>query len=350
MVVLGIDPHKQTHTAVAVDVHGRKLAQLTVPAHAEGHVRLAGWARQHGQDRLWAVEDCRHVAGGLVRALLAAGERVVMVPPKLMAKVRESARTRGKSDPIDALAVARAALREPDLPTAQLDGPELDLRLLVDHRDDLVAERTRKINRLRWHLHDLDPDLNPPAGTLTHRTVAAELHTRLRDTAPSTRRDIALDLLDTITSLTTTINQLQHQLTHRVDTLAPTLRAIVGVGPLTAAKLIGETAGTTRFTTSARFAAHAGLAPIPVWTSNRTKHRLNRGGNRQLNAAVHRVAITQLRIHKPARDLIQRRQHHHHDTKAGALRVLKRHLADVLYTAMITDEQTRTTTPTTPHP
>lgn len=106
---------------------------------------------------MWAIEDCRQLSRRLERDLLAAGERIVRVPPKPMANCRSSARTYGKSDPIDALAVARAALREPDLPTASLDGDTRELRLLVDHRDDLVAERTRAINRLRWHLHELDP-------------------------------------------------------------------------------------------------------------------------------------------------------------------------------------------------
>ena len=106
---------------------------------------------------MWAIEDCRHLSTRLERDLLAAGQQVVRVPPKLMAQTRASARTRGKSDPIDALAVARAALREPDLPVAAHDEVSRELKLLVDRREDLVAERTRTINRLRWHLHELDP-------------------------------------------------------------------------------------------------------------------------------------------------------------------------------------------------
>ena len=113
------------------------------------------------------MEDCRHLSRRLERDLLAAGQQVARVPPKLMAHARTAARTYGKSDPIDALAVARAALREPDLPAARLDGPARELQLLVDHRDDLVAERTRVINRLRWHLHELDPAVTPPARSLS---------------------------------------------------------------------------------------------------------------------------------------------------------------------------------------
>ena len=107
-------------------------------------------------------EDCRHVTGRLERDLLAAGERVMRVPPRLMAGARQAVRAMGKSDPIDALAVARAALREPDLPTAGHDQASWEVRLLVDHREHLVAERTRTINRLRWHLHNSTPTSNTP--------------------------------------------------------------------------------------------------------------------------------------------------------------------------------------------
>ncbi|MFI6333317.1 transposase, partial [Micromonospora chersina] len=128
---------------------------------SKDHLALLRWASKHDADRVWALEDCRNMTRRLEQDLLAAGERIVRVPPKLMAHMRDAARTYGKSDPIDALAVARAALREDDLPVAHLDGPDRDVRLLVDHREDLIAERTRAVNRLRWHLHELDADWDP---------------------------------------------------------------------------------------------------------------------------------------------------------------------------------------------
>jgi hypothetical protein len=128
----------------------------------------------HWPERIWAVEDCRHVSGRLERDLLAAGERVVRVPPRLMAGARQAVRTPGKSDPIDALAVARAALREPTLPVAEHDQAFWEVKLLVDHLEQLVAERTRTINRLRWHLHQPDPTWNtPPAGCPARDWVAS---------------------------------------------------------------------------------------------------------------------------------------------------------------------------------
>src|SRR5437868_12270485 len=167
MVTLGTDTHKSSHTIVAVDANGRVLGQRTLAATSAGHLEVLQWAAQWPH-RTWAIEDCRHLSRRLEADLLRRGERLLRVPPRLMAGARRSVRTPGKSDPIDALAVARAALRETDLPTAVLDGPEREVRLLLDHREDLVAERTRSENRLRWHLHELDPELAPPLRAL-HR-------------------------------------------------------------------------------------------------------------------------------------------------------------------------------------
>ena len=168
MIVIGADTHKASHTVGAVDAAtGRVIADLTVRAKRRSFDDVLLWVRGLDEgERVWAIEDCRHVSGALERFLLARGERVVRVPPKLMAGARNSARERGKSDVIDAVAIARAAIREglDTLPVAQLAGPELDVRLLVDHRERLVGQRTRLINDLRWQLHDMWPSSrSPPA-------------------------------------------------------------------------------------------------------------------------------------------------------------------------------------------
>jgi transposase len=337
MVVCGIDPHKSTLTAVTADAVGRRLTQRTVGARPENWLGLLAWARGQAREVLWAVEDGRGLAGGLIRYLLAAGQRVVLVPPKLMARARSSARTRGKSDPIDALAVARAALREDDLPVAHLDQDALDVRLLTDHHDTLVEQRTATINRLRWHLHDLDPALEATA-TLTSVRGRQRLSERLRALPASVRQALADELLADITALTRRVRELERRIGELVRPMAPTLLDLTGIGVLTAAKIIGETGGITRFPTSAAFAAHNGTAPIPIWTGNKPTFRLSRGGNRQLNAALHRMAITQLRRHQPARDYLDRYlQRRPHATRKAALRALKRHLSDVVYKALITD-------------
>jgi transposase len=154
MIVIGVDSHKRTHTVVAVDEADRKLAERTVTTTADGHLEMLGWGRRW-PERTWALEDCRHLTRRLEADLLKAGEAVRRVPTKLMAGARRSAREPGKSDPIDALSVARAALREPNLPTARLDGVERELRLMVDYRDVLITDRTRHQSRLRWFLVEL---------------------------------------------------------------------------------------------------------------------------------------------------------------------------------------------------
>jgi len=332
MVIIGIDAHKRSHTVVAVDEQGRQLAQRTVGTTSGDHLELVAWAAKQDEARVWAVEDCRHLSRRLERDLLAAGERILRVPPKLMANARGAARSFGKSDPIDALAVARAALREGDLPVAQLDGPERELRLLVDHREDLVQERTRMISRLRWHVHELDPGREPPARTLNHLRNLDRLAKDL-EAAKRTVARIARDLTERCRSLTVEINQLEREITTLVAKLAPSLLAICGCGPLTAAKIVGETAGIDRFKSPDAYARHNGTAPLPVWSSNRARHRLSRTGNRQLNAALHRTALTQVHWHPPAQAMIARRRANG-DSGLEALRVLKRRLSDVVYRAL----------------
>ena len=282
VVTVGIDVHKNTHCAVAVDEAGRQRElPLTVRATDAGHRQLLRWAGQtFAEDRVeFAVEDCRHVSARLERALLDAGQSVVRVPPKLMAQTRSSARTRGKSDPIDALAIARAALREPTLPRAEHTHASRELKLLVDHREDLVQIRTKAQNRLRWHLHELDPEFDLPARSLDLRRHQDRVQARLEELPGSLVRRLALEILTDIRELTGRINALEKEITGLVHLQAPQLLALPGCGPLTAAKLVGETANPARFRSEACFAMHSGTAPIPASSGKTDRHRLARGGN-----------------------------------------------------------------------
>jgi len=339
MVILGIDAHKRTHTVVAIDEAGRQLGMKTTTATTtEANLELLRWAERFGSDRRWAVEDCRHLSRRLEADLLSAGEVVTRVPPKLMAHARDAARTYGKSDPIDALAVARAAHREPDLPLARLDGPSRELRLLVDHREDLVRERTSQINRLRWHLHELDPAWDPtPRSLIRYRRLDA-VADRLESFSGVVTR-IARDLVARIRELTTAERALAREILIRVRELAPRLLELAGVGALTAAKIVAETADVRRFRSKDAFARHNGTAPLPVWSGNRERHRLSRTGNRQLNAAIHRIAVTQMRCHEAARTYLERRMAMG-NTKTEALRALKRKLSDVVYRSLLADADT----------
>ena len=334
VVLVGIDVHKNTHCAIAVDELGRQLGKpVTVRATDAGHRQLLRWAARSvdGAPVQFAVEDCRHVSARLEGALLAAGATVLRVPPKLMAGARSSARTRGKSDPIDALAIARAALREPDLPRAEHTHASRELKLLVDHREDLVNTRTALQNRLRWHLHELDPECDPAVRGLDRAVELDRVGRRLEELPDTVVRRIALELLLTdIRSLSMRANALEKELKALVDAHAPQLLTLPGCGVLTAAKLLGETANPARFRSEACFAMHAGVAPIPASSGKTNRHRLARGGNRQLNVALHRIAVTQIRLDGLGRTYYQRRRAQG-DTTMEALRALKRRLARVVF-------------------
>ena len=331
MIVIGVDPHKRTHSAAVVDKRSGELrGERTVEARRDGHEQLLSWARTLGQERLWALEDCRHVSISLERFLLARGEAVVRVPPKLMAGARRSARQRGKSDAIDALAVARACLREPALPVAALEGASREIRLLLDHREDLVGERTRIQQRLRWHVHELEPGLELPAGCLDRHVWLERLARRLARREQSAQVRICRELVARCRELTGRASELERELGRIVRAQAAPLVALPGCGVLTAAKLIGETAGARRFADEARLAMHAGTAPLPASSGSSCRHRLNRSGNRQLNCALHRIAVSQGQHHPPARAYLARKQGEGKSRKE-ALRCLKRHLVRTVY-------------------
>ena len=340
MVTFGGDTHKRTHTLVAVDGNGRQLGERTVAATPSGHLEALGWARQW-PERRWALENCRPLSRGFERDLLSAGEAVVQVSPKLMGSARRTGRELGKSDPIDALAVARAALRETNLPVAQLEGKERDVKLLVDHREDLVGERTRIQNRLLGHLHELEPGYVVVAGGLLRTVVLAEVSSRLEKHS-GVVAEIARELVARLVELTQSVKRLQRRIEALMPELAPSLLSLPGCGALTAAKLVAETAGVGRFRSSAAFAMHNGTAPIPVWSGNQERHRLNRGGNRQLNAALHRIAITQMRLGADGSAYIARRLTRG-NTKTEAIRALRRQISDEVWRRLGRDYSARST-------
>lgn len=342
MVMIGADSHKRTHTVVAVDEVGRRLGTKTVRTNSEGHLALVEWAAQfadHDDAGIgFALEDCRHLTRRLESDLLAAGQRVVRVPTRLMAGARKASREPGKSDPIDAEAVALAALRHPDLPVAELDGPAREVKLLSDHRRDLVVQRTRIAAQVRWHLHELDPDLQVPSRGLRRQRVVRELLVEL-DRFEGVVVRLARRLLERCEELNTQINMLEKELRGLVRTLAPSLLEVPGCGVLSAAVILGETAGVHRFRDKDAFARFTGTAPVPVWSgSSKGKVRLNRGGNRSVNCALHMIAVTQARGVGPGRDYLDKQLARGKD-RVAALRLLRRRLSDVVFTALRADQR-----------
>jgi len=331
MIVIGVDVHKQSVTAVAVDEAGRMLDERTVLV---GSDELIGWASAFGGERLWALEDCRQLTRWLERQLLGLGEDLVRVPPKLTVPERRAGRQRGKSDPIDALAIARAALREPDLSRPR-PGEQVfrELKLLVDHRDDLVDERRRIQQRLRWHLFQLDPTFAIPLRMLGRPSHLERVSRWLGRQERELQVRLARELVTRIRALTRAITELDHELEQRAATISPALLELPGCGVVTAAKLLAEIGPIDRFKSDAQLARHSGVAPLEASSGRTQRHRLDRGGNRQLNAALYRIAITQARYHPDARAYLERKRAEG-KSRREAIRCLKRLLVRVVFNTL----------------
>jgi transposase len=331
MIVIGADTHKGSHALAAVDEGtGRVRGQREIKAEEPGHLAAVRWARDLDEDRVWAIEDCRAVSRRFEQALLAAGERVVRVAPHRMGDSRKGERQPGKSDQIDALAIARAVVKDgvEQFPIAYLDEQAMEIRLLLDHRNDLVADRTRTVNRLRWHLLQLCPELERSVkrGSFNQSRVLDRVDRRLRQMPAGAQVRVARDQVARIRQLNRQAEQLKRELLELVTAYRPQLLAETGCGPLVAAILIGRTAGAERFRSDASFALMSGTAPIPCSSGQRTQHRLNRGGDRQLNHALHIIAITRA-SHDPETKAYLARKETEGKTTKGALRCLKRALA-----------------------
>jgi transposase len=273
-------------------------------------------------------------AASLELALVAAGERVVRVPPHRMGASRKGEREPGKSDEIDALAVARAVVKDgvEQFPVAYLNERAMEIRLISDHRNDLIAERTRTVNRLRWHLLQLCPELERSLkrGALNQARVLDRVDRQLRKLPAGARVRIAREQIAHLRVLNRQIEQLAAELAELVTAHRPRLLAEQGCGALTAAILIGHTAGNERFRSDAAFGLQTGTAPIPCSSGKRTQHRLNRGGDRQLNHALHVIAITRAQRDPTTKEYLARKEAEG-KTKKGAMRSLKRHLARHFY-------------------
>lgn len=342
-VTLGVDAHKRTHTVVAADAAGKKLGEKTVPSTTVGHTAALTWARRRfGTDLVWGVEDCRSMTALLENDLMSHNQTVVRVPPHLMSRARASSRTLGKSDPIDALAVARAVLREPDLPRAAHDETSWQLKLLVDRREDLVNIRCGMISRILDRIHLLDPAYTKPINW-DRRVVRARVQEKLAD-YDGLIATLARDELNDISRLTDQILELTAQISHYVADIVPTLLATPGVGPLSAAKLVAEAADVARFKSEAAFASYVGTAPTPNWSGGQTptgrRMQPTRRGNRKLNTVIHRIAVVQIRLRDCPGQSYVRRRIADGDTKSQAIRSLKRRLARVVYQALLKDRGT----------
>lgn len=304
--------------------------QIEIAASDAGAIDGLRFAAGLDEQRVWAIEDCRHVSARLEAALIAAGERVIRVPAEVTGQTRKTARTVGKSDPIDARAVALAVLRDgvESFPVAFTDKPAMEIRVLSDYREQIICERVRMINRLRWHLVTIAPELEAQLKpeSLRGPRICARLTRQLARLQPSPQQRVARLLLKRITAIVREERALFSELTTLIHAHSPQLLQQPGCGTVTAAIIIGRTAGAQRFPTDAHFARHAGTAPIPASSGNTQRHRLHRGGDRQLNRAIHIIALSRAKTDPETRAYLARKQAEG-KTKREAIRCLKRHLA-----------------------
>ena len=332
MVLIAVDPHKAQHVVAAVDeATGQVVAESKFGVDDAGMRSLVRWAAKLGdRDPLFAVEDVRNVTGRLERWLATEGCRVIRVAPYLTASARRRDRSPGKSDPIDARAVARAVLEHGvgAFPRAVTGDGAAEIRLRVEYRAGLVQERTRLISRLRWQLVLIAPELESDLERwqLTRSRPLQQVDESLARVPSSTRALIARSHALRIEQVTAAIDALQAELRILVADACPALLELPGCGVISAATLLGRVPDARQFPTAGHFARLAGVAPIPRSSGERTRMRAHPGGDRQLNAALHRIAITQAMTYPPARQYLQRKRSEG-KTPGQAIAGLKRHLA-----------------------
>ncbi|MGI8910130.1 MAG: IS110 family transposase, partial [Rubrobacteraceae bacterium] len=293
-VLIGVDPHKASVAVAAVNEAGELVEGAHFSQNRAGLRALERWSKRF-PERRWAVENAGGLGRHLAQRLSAAGESVVDVPPKLSARVRVlSTGNSRKNDGLDALATALAASRNKRLATVDPEAASEVLRLLSERREDLVAERTRALNRLHGLLRDLVP--GGVAGTLSARRAARILRgIRSQGASARLRRRLASEVLRDIRTLDRKIADLNERIEAEVETSGTTLTEIFGIGPILAAKIIGAVGSVVRFPTKAHFASYSGTAPVEASSGQVVRHRLSLAGNRKLNNALHMVAVCQAR-------------------------------------------------------
>ncbi|MGH7477898.1 MAG: IS110 family transposase [Longimicrobiales bacterium] len=342
MIIVGIDAHSRSHAAAAIDEHGRPLEGIEVSAGARGLAQLSAWIGALPQPRLIAIENARGYGLAVVRLLLAQREELVDVPATLTCDGRRGSGQRGKHDRGDALVIARIGLRDqarlPRLDQSVLDD---ELKLLADARDQLIVEAGRWRNRAHALLRVAAPGYQAKTGALASPGSVRRARVIARSAArhDPLRGRLTVQALDRLTALERDAGKLEREIRDLLRARRCThLLAICGVGPIVAAKILGETRGVGRFRNAAAYAAHTGTAPVPASSGRTHRHRLNRGGNRQLNRALYTIAMVQARWDPSARAYLERKLAEG-KSAAEARRCLKRHLANVVYRALIADTE-----------
>ncbi len=338
-VLIGVDPHKESLAVAAVDeALGELLERASFPQDRAGLRRLECWARKF-PERRWALENAGGLGRHLAVRLAGSGESVVDVPPKLSARVRVlSTGNARKNDGVDALATALAASRNERLAAVDPEAASEVLRLLSERREDLVAERTRALNRLHGLLRDLLP--GGVAGKLSADRAARILRGIRPQGGASARlrRRLASEVLRDVRTLDRKIADLDGRIEAEIEASGTTLTEIFGVGPILAARIIGAVGEVRRFPSRGHFASYAGTAPLEASSGEVVRHRLSLAGNRKLNYALHMVATCQAR--SDARGgIYYRKKIAEGKSRREALRCLKRRVSDAVFRNLVADSQ-----------
>lgn len=340
-MIIGIDPHKNSHTATAVDpVTNTAVSSLRIDATLAGYRQLLRWSASF-PERRWAVENARGLGRHLAQWLVARDEAVLDVSTAATARVRELSRGgRRKNDVIDASAAASVAALHGDAAVVIGEDHTTVFAMLEERRANLAAQRVRTANQLHALLRDLIPGGAPLALTANK---ASTLLRSVRPVSPSerTRKELAQDLIGDLRSVDASLSDIADRMTVALDADGTRLRDVDGVGPVIAVRLIGRTGHASRFRSSDAYASYAGAAPVEIASGDKARHRLSRSGDRQLNSAIHLVAVTQVRM----KDSIGRSYYDakiaEGKTRNEAMRCLKRRLAAHLWRLMLADEQQR---------
>ncbi len=336
-IMIGIDPHKATHTAVAVDDNEAVLDEFRLRASSVQAQRLCEWADGF-EKREWAIESANGLGYLLAQQLVAAGETVFDVPPMLASRVRLLGSGRSqKNDENDARSVAIAALRSDRLSQVRPDNHTRVLRLLAKRHRDMARLRNKHCTRLHALLLELVPGGIASEITVTKANQLLETVV-VADEVTRHRVLIALELIDDIARLDTTLKASKKRVQRAVSASGTSLCDITGIGPICAAIIIGFTGDINRFPTKGHFATYNATAPIEASSGGRKRHRLNPRGNRKLNHAIHIAAVCQLRYDTQGRTYYDRKITEGKSSK-DAIRALKRRISDVVYRHLIADNR-----------
>src|SRR5215216_6675850 len=337
-VLIGVDPHKASLAVATVDeATGEPLERASFPQSRTGLRSLERWAKKF-PERRWAVENAGGLGRHLAVRLAATGESVVDVPPKLSARVRVlSSGNSRKNDGLDALATALAASRNEQLAPVDPESDSEVLRLLSERREDLVAERTRALNRLHGLLRDLLP--GGVAAKLSADRAARILRSiRPKGASDRLRRRLASEILRDVRMLDRKVADLNGRIEVEVEASGTTLTEIFGIGPVLAARIIGTVGDAARFPSKGHFASYSGTAPLEASSGEAVRHRLSLAGNRKLNYALHMVAVCQAR--SDARGgTYYRKKIDEGKSRKEALRCLKRRISDAVFASLVADSQ-----------